>query len=341
MQCPPAHVYLPVFVILLLAAVALHQDAFTSVSAGVTPVSLLLIGDFLLAKQDVNGKWGGSLIFSTSAAGTDSSSTSNQLVDRLTIDSGGMASFTGSLTLTSISSSLTVSGSTVLGATASQSLTVNAASSFASTATFTASTALTANGNVQLGANSGQTLTVPATASFFAPVTVTTTMGVTGLATFTGGVALTTPVTVNGTALASVATTNSYVSLQNRPLFYRGSSTFSSAATGAPASVIAGTWFGTVQVSGSSGVATAYPTIDGTSTGAALFTSILSVQVAPYQPSLSNANGVAYAAVSTISSNMKTVSLVAVTGNNIVLGGTSATYAGAGTQLMCTITGAL
>ena len=277
------------------------------------------------------------MIFSTSAAGTDSSSTSGQLVDRLTIDSAGAASFTGGLTLTSTTSSLTVSGSTVLGTTASQSLTVNAASSFASTATFAA---LTANGNVQLGANSGQTLTVPATAGFSAPVTVASTMRVTGLATFTGGVALTTPVTVNGTALASVATTNSYLSLQNRPLFYRGSSTVSSTATGTPAPVIAGTWFGTVQVTGS-GAATANPTVDGTPSGAALFTSILSVQVTPYQPSVSNAIGVAHAAVTTISSDMKTVSLVAVVGSNIVFGGTSATYAGGGTQLMCTVIGAL
>ena len=301
----------------------------------------LFVGDYLLPKQDVIGKWGGSLIFSTSAAGTDSSSTSSQLVDRLTIDNTGLASFTGGLTLTSISSSLTVLGSTILGTTGSQALTVNAASSFASTAIFTASTALTANGNVQLGANSGQTLTVPAAATFSAPVTVASTVRITGMATLTGGTSLTTPVTVNGTALASVATTNSYLSLQNRPLFYRGSSTFSSAANGAPASVIVGTWLGTVQVTGNSGVATAYPTVDGTSTGAALFTSILSVQVTAYQPSISNGIDVAHAAVKTISSDTKTVSLVAVTGSPILLGGTSAAFASAGTQLMCTVFGAL
>lgn len=306
-----------------------------------TPLSLLLIVNSLLAKQDVNGKWGGSLIFSTSAAGTDSSSTSTQLVDRLTIDRAGLASFTGSLTLTSTSSSLTALGSTVLGTTQSQSLIVNAASSFASTATFTASTALTANGNVQLGANSAQMLTVPATATFSAPVTVASTMSITGLATLTGGTALTTPVTVNGTALAAVATTNSYLSLQNRPLFYRGSSTFSSAAAGAPASVIVGTWLGTVQVTGSSGVATAYPTVDGNSTGAALFTSIVSVQVTPYQPSVSSAVDVAYTAVKTISSDMTTVSFVASKGNPIILGGNSAGFAPAGTQLMCTVIGSL
>ena len=338
MQCLLGNADFSVFAIFLLAGVALYQDAFTSVFAKMTPSSLLLVGDSLLAKQDVTGKWGGSLILSTSAAGTDSSSTSSQLVDRLTLDSTGLATFTGGLTLTSTSSSLTASGNTVLGATGAQSLLVNAASSFTSPATFTA---LTANGNVQLGANSGQTLTVPATASFSAPVTVASTMRVTGLATLTAGVALTTPVTVNGTALASVATTNSYLSLQNRPLFYRGSSTFSSAATGAPASVIAGTWFGTVQVVGSSGAATAYPTADGNPTGAALFTSILSVQIAPYQPLVSNAISVAYAAVKTISSDMKTVSLVAVTGNALVIGGVSAVYAHQGTQLMCTISGAL
>ena len=307
------------------------------------PSSIVPNGEFLHAKQDATGKWGGSLIFSTSAAGTDSTSPSTQLTERLTIDSAGLATFTGSLTLTSTSSILRALGSTVLGTTGAQTLTVNAASSFAATATFTASTALTANGNVQLGASSSQALTVPASASFSAPVTVASTMSVTGLATFTGGATLTTPVTVNGTALASVATTNSYLSLQNRPLFYRGSSSFSSpAAAGVPDSAaVVGTWFGTVQVTGNAGVAIAYPTADGSSTGAALFSSVLSVQVTPYQLSVSNAVDVAYAAVSSISSDRRTVRLLAVTGSGILLGGTSASFAPANTLLMCTVFGTL
>lgn len=263
-------------------------------------------------------------------------------MDRLTIDSSGLASFTGSLTLSSTSSSLTASGNTVLGSTGVQSLTVNAASSFASTAAFTASTALTASGNVQLGASNGQMLTVPATASFSAPVTVASTMRVTGLANFTGGVALTTPVTVNGVPLAPVATTNNYQSLLNRPLFYKGSSTFGTAATGAPdSSVTVGTWYGTVRVTGSAGQARASLTADGTSTGTPLFTSILSVQVLPYQTAANTAVEVAYAAVNGISADRRVVSLVAVTGAGIVLGGNSAAFAADGTLLMCTIFGTL
>ena len=266
-------------------------------------------------------------------------------MDRLTIGSSGLASFTGSLTLTSTSSSLTASGNTVLGSTGVQSLTVNAASSFASTAAFTASTALTASGDVQLGANNGQTLTVPATASFSAPVTVASTMRVTGLATFTGGVALTTPVTVNGMPLAPVATTNDYRSLLNRPLFYRGSSTVETAATGATgapdSSVTVGTWYGTVQV-GANGQAKAYPTVDGSPTGTPLFTSILSVQVTPYQASTNpTAIQVAYAAVNGISADRRTISLVAVKGTTIgLVGGNTAEFA-QNTLLMCTIFGTL
>ncbi|KAL3159984.1 hypothetical protein ABBQ38_010372 [Trebouxia sp. C0009 RCD-2024] len=295
---------------------------------------------------DAIGNWGGSLIFSTSTAGTSSSSPGTQLVDRLTIDSSGVARFAGNLTLASTSSTLTASGNTVLGTTGAQTLTVNAASSFASTATFTASTALVANGNVQLGSNSGQMLTVPAAASFSAQVTVASTMSVTGLATLSGGAALTTPVTVNGVPLATVATTNNFQDLLNKPKVFRGSSDFSTAATGAPISpTTIGTWYGTVAVSGNNGAATAYPTLDGTLGGNALFTSILSVQATPYM----NANlvpapiTVPYVALTAVSSDRKNITLVAVTGTmtNIVLGGTvmSATPATAGTLLICTVVG--
>ena len=43
--------------------------------------------------QDSTGNWGGSLILSTTTAGSTSSS-SGQPVDRLTIDSSGLATFT-------------------------------------------------------------------------------------------------------------------------------------------------------------------------------------------------------------------------------------------------------
>ena len=82
----------------------------------------------MLAKQDATGKWGGSLISSTSAAGTDSTFPSSQLAVQLILDSSVWASFTGSLTLTGTGSTLRALGSTVLGTTEAQTLTVNAAS---------------------------------------------------------------------------------------------------------------------------------------------------------------------------------------------------------------------
>ncbi len=47
--------------------------------------------------QDSTGNWGGSLILSTTTAGSTSSS-SGQPVDRLTIDSSGLATFTAGQT---------------------------------------------------------------------------------------------------------------------------------------------------------------------------------------------------------------------------------------------------
>ena len=104
------------------------------------------------------------MILSTTTAGSSSSSSSGQPVDRLTIDSSGLATFTGGITLSSTGSTLTAAGSTVLGTTGSQTLTVNAATTFASTAP------ITANGNVTLGASSSQVLMVPASSTFSAPV---------------------------------------------------------------------------------------------------------------------------------------------------------------------------
>ena len=299
------------------------------------------VDSWLCADKDATGKWGGNLVFSTSTTGTSSTSTSTQLVDRLTIDSSGLATFSGSINLPSRSSSLTAYGSTVLGTTAAQTLTVNAAADFASAAAFTA---ITASGNVQLGTNSGQTLTVPATSTFSAPVTATSTLSISGLASFTGGAALTTPVTVNGVPLATVATTAQYSDLLNQPKFFSGSSTPSTAASGAPTvPATIGTWYGTVAVSGNSGVATAYPTSDGTSGGTALFSSILSVQATAYMTNTPSAINIPYAAVTAISTNRKSVSLVSVTGtgSTTVLASynPSTAFAPAGTLLMCTVIG--
>ncbi|KAL3159988.1 hypothetical protein ABBQ38_010376 [Trebouxia sp. C0009 RCD-2024] len=327
----------------------LRQNSGAAVAAGFTLGSILFSGydgamqgptaQIRSVFTDATGNWGGSLVFSTSTAGTSSSSPGTQLVDRLTIDSSGVARFARDLTLASTSSTLTASGNTVLGTTGAQTLTVNAASSFASTATFTASTALYASGNVRLGATSGQTLTVPAAASFSAPLTVASTLGVTGLATLSGGVAMTTPVTVNGVSLATVATTNNFQDLLNKPRVFRGSSSFSTAASGAPVSpTTTGTWYGSVlTVTG--GTATAYPTSDGTAGGAALFTSILSVQATAYLPSPTSAQTVPFVAVTGVSSDRTTVSLSALTGTIVVVGGSSVQYVPASVMLMCTIVG--
>jgi len=60
----------------------------------------------LCAMQDSTGNWGGSLILSTTTAGSTSSS-SGQPVDRLTIDSSGLATFTAGQSLSdSLSDSL-------------------------------------------------------------------------------------------------------------------------------------------------------------------------------------------------------------------------------------------
>lgn len=229
--------------------------------------------------QDATGNWGGNLIFSTTSTGS-----SGQLTDRLTISSAGLATFSGGVTLNSTGSSLTAAGSTVLGTTSAQTLTVNATSTFTSTAAFTASTALTANGSVLLNGGSNQTLTVQATSAFSAPVTVNAAVNVSGLGTFSGGVALTTPVTVNGLPLAKVATTDNYTDLIGQPRFYAASSSYAATA-GAPTQPLnVSTWYGSANIS--SGVATVHPTSNGLANGTALFLSILSVQATVYGPSV-------------------------------------------------------
>lgn len=101
--------------------------------------------------QDVTGSLGGSLILSTSGTGSTSAS-NNQPTDRLIIDSNGLASFTGSVTLSSTLSTLTASGNTILGTDGSQSLTVKADTTFDSTAPITANAPVTLNPSAPLTA---------------------------------------------------------------------------------------------------------------------------------------------------------------------------------------------
>ena len=306
---------------------------------------------------------GGNLVFSTTTAGTST------LTDRLTIDSSGVATFASSVTLSSTASTLTAFGSTILGTNAAQTLTVNAVTAFASTAavsmgsTLAVTGQLTAYGNVSLGSNSTNSLTVNASAMFNAAATVVGTFTAGGnavigtssntvvvnsasifnaLATFPAGVALTSPVTVNGVALKTVATSAKYSDLTGEPLFYFGSSSYSTAATGAPVSQSSiGYWYGTVAVSGTSGVATAYPTTTGTSSGTALFTSILSVSCTAYLPSVSpsssNAINNVYVSVTTV--GLQSVALFVTTFDSPALGRFEAISAASGTLAMCTIVG--
>ena len=290
--------------------------------------------------QDATGNWGGNLVLSTTAAGS-----TGTLTDRLTIDSSGLATFTGGLTLSSSATTLTVQGSTILGTSSAQTLTVNAASTFASTASFSASTAFTASGNVLLNGGSTQTLTVQATSTFSAPVAINAAVNVSGLGTFSGGVALTTPVTVNGVALAKVATTDNYTDLIGQPRFYAGSTSYATiAASTAPTQPKnISTWYGTGNVTGTSGAVKVYPTSDGTSTGTALFSSILSVSATAYASGASSAITIPTAALTGLTADLRTVTLTAVTGTTIVTvlagGSASAVYASAGTLVMCTIVG--
>ena len=283
--------------------------------------------------QDATGNWGGSLIFSTTSTGS-----TGQLTDRLTISSAGLATFSGGVTLSSTGSSLTAAGSTVLGTTSAQTLMVNATSTFTSTAAFTASTALTANGSVLLNGGSNQTLTVQATSTFSAPVTVSAAVNVSGLGTFSGGVALTTPVTVNGVPLAKVATTDNYTDLIGQPRFYAGSSSYAATA-GVPTQPLnISSWYGSANVT--SGAATVHPTSNGLANGTALFSSILSVQATVYGPSASTAISVPFASATSIST--QTVTFSVVTGQEIVTvlaSGTASTVYATSGVVMCTIVG--
>ena len=137
--------------------------------------------------QDAAGKLGGSLIFSTSSTGS-SSTGSSQLEDQLTINSDGLATFSGSITVLNPTGALTVSGSTllntlstsgntVIGTTSSQTLTVNAATNFAGAiiaaapVSILAGNPFSASGDTTVGTNSNNTLSINARTTFAAPVT--------------------------------------------------------------------------------------------------------------------------------------------------------------------------
>ena len=308
---------------------------------------------------------GGSLVFSSTLAGT------SVLTDQLTIDSFSLATFAGSVTLINSSSTLRIAGNTVLGNNASQTLVVHAVTSFAATAPVTVASSLgvvgplTANGNAVLGTNSSNTVTVNGTAVFATAVVVNGTLTARGNvsigsnssnvlsvnatslftapASFSAGVALTTPVTVNGSSLKTIATSDKYSDLNGQPLFYSGSTNYSTAASGAPNPVSnAGYWYGTVAVNGSSGVATIYPTSNGTINGTALFLSILSVSCNAYLPSLSpssnNAMNNVLVSVNGVASNLRSIALFVTTFGYAAVGG-HATVASSGTLVMCTVTG--
>ena len=150
--------------------------------------------------QDATGKLGGSLVLSTSSTGS-SSADSAQLVNRLIIDSDGLASFTGSVALPTPSSSLTVAGTTALnilsvngntvfGTSSSQSLAVNAAATFSAAVTANAPLSVSAGNNFSalgstvLGSSSNNALAVYASTTFAAPVIYNTPVAVTAGNTF-------------------------------------------------------------------------------------------------------------------------------------------------------------
>ena len=146
--------------------------------------------------QDAAGKLGGSLIFSTSSTGSTSVGT-GQLLERMSIDSSGLATFSGSISMPNPTGNLAVSGSTLLntvsttgntaiGTASSQTLTVNAATNFAAAVTAAAPVSITAGnifsarGDAVIGTDSSNTLTIAAATTFRAaavanaPVTVST-----------------------------------------------------------------------------------------------------------------------------------------------------------------------
>ena len=125
-----------------------------------------------MGMQDATGNWGGNLVLSTTTINTNSSNTTGQLTDRLTLQSNGTASFTGSVSLIDSSSTLTAAGNTVLGTTGANTLTVNAASTLVapltakSDVTITAGNSLRALGSVTLGTDTSTAVTVNSPTTF-------------------------------------------------------------------------------------------------------------------------------------------------------------------------------
>ena len=157
--------------------------------------------------QDAAGQLGGSLVFSTSAAGSNSPS----LVDRLIIDSSGLANFSAGLVMTSTTSSANISGNTILGSTASNTLTVNAAAQFnaavAAASALSVTGAFVVSGSSTLGTSSSNMLTVNAVANFAsavafaAAVTANNAVSIAGLLTASGS-------SVLGTSSSNTLTVN-------------------------------------------------------------------------------------------------------------------------------------
>ena len=201
----------------------------------------------LLLLQDATGKLGGSLVLSTSSTGSSSVS-SGQLVDRLTIDSNGLATFTGSVALPAASSSLTVAGNTnlstvsvtgnsVIGISSTQSLTINAATTFS--AAITANAPLTvatdsnfsALGSTVLGNSSSNALAVYASTTFAAPVIATAPVTVTSGNAFSAlGNVLIGSTNANSLLVNANATFNGAATFSQSVQLFSNSSTASSGA---------------------------------------------------------------------------------------------------------------
>ncbi|KAL3157972.1 hypothetical protein ABBQ32_012372 [Trebouxia sp. C0010 RCD-2024] len=207
----------------------LRQNSEAAVAAGFTLGSILFSGydgamqgptaQIRSVFTDATGKLGGSLIFSTSSIGSLSTG-SSQLVDRLTIDSSGLATLSGSLAMPSPTGTLTVSGNAVIGTTSSQSLVVDAATTFAAAVianapvTVSAGNALTASGNVALGTDSSNTVSVSS------PTTFSSLASLTANGNTVLGAGSTQTLTVRATStLAAPVTANAAVTIPNGNLF--------------------------------------------------------------------------------------------------------------------------
>ena len=232
-------------------------------------------------------------------------------------------------------------GNAVLGTSSSNTLTVNSATTFASGASIIANAAITAtalftaSANTIIGSSSSQTLTVAATSSFSAPVAINAAATVTGLATLSGGAALTFPVTVNNVPLARVATSANYTDLNSQPRVYSASSSVTATAGAARLLANVSSWYGTVSVGqNNNGQATVNPTLDGTSTGAALFNSILSVQTTVV---VNSGSGTGYAVLTAVT--LPSITLTAYSYGTSALGGSAQTYAASNTLIMVQVVG--